>query len=139
MDLTAPIKHPLGTGLKAVSWSIGMIRSGVVVAASLVMPEKDGAAPRHDETPEAAPPAEPPRTQVPRDLPTPNDLAQRVSGGEEVTTPVGTTGAGTAYNPDTAETDLQQPGTEPLLDPSTTKTIAAEADIGARGADPDKG
>lgn len=138
MDLTAPIKHPIHTGLKAVGWSIGMIRSGVVAAASLVMPERDDdAAPRSEKTP--IPPDPATRTQVPRDLPTPNDLAQRISGGEEVSTPVGTTGAGKAHNPDTAETDLQQPGTEPLMDPSLTKTIVAEAKIGARGADTDKG
>jgi hypothetical protein len=140
MDLTTPIKHPVGTGLRAVSWSIGMIRSGVVAAATLVMPEKnDEPATRFDETPQAAPPAEPPRTQEPRDIPTPADLAERVYSNEEVTTPVGTTGAGRAYNPDTTDTDLQQPDTEPLMDPATTKAVAAEAETGARGADTDKG
>lgn len=46
----------------------------------------------------------------------------------EVITPVGTTGAGPAVNPDTTESDLQQPGTEPLMDPATTKRIKREAE-----------
>jgi hypothetical protein len=57
----------------------------------------------------------------------------------EVTTPVGTTGADVATNPSTTDTDLQQPGTEPLLDPSLTKAVASEADTLSRAADPDKG
>jgi hypothetical protein len=57
----------------------------------------------------------------------------------EVTTPVGTTGAGLAFNPDTTETDLQQPGTEPLMDPSTTKRIKAESDTLRKASDPKKG
>ncbi|HEY0890587.1 MAG TPA: hypothetical protein VGE38_13345 [Nocardioides sp.] len=56
-----------------------------------------------------------------------------------ITTPVGTTGADVGHNPDTAETDLQQPGTEPLMDPSTTKKIKAESDVLRKAADPDKG
>ena len=49
-----------------MSWSIGLVRSGVVAAATLVMREKnDEPAPRFDETPEAAPPADPPQTQTP--------------------------------------------------------------------------
>jgi hypothetical protein len=56
-----------------------------------------------------------------------------------VETPVGTTGADPATNPDTTESDLQQVGTEPLMDPSLTKAIKAEADTGARAADLDKG
>jgi hypothetical protein len=56
-----------------------------------------------------------------------------------VETPVGTTGADPATNPDTTESDLQQVGTEPIVDPSLTNAIKSEADIGARAADPDKG
>ncbi|GAB7006692.1 hypothetical protein JCM18899A_41650 [Nocardioides sp. AN3] len=56
----------------------------------------------------------------------------------EVTTPVGTTGAGVGYNPHTGETDLQQPGTEPLMDPSTTKRIKAETDVLRKASDPRK-
>jgi len=59
--------------------------------------------------------------------------------GPEITTPVGTTAAGVASNPDTAETDLQQPGTEPLMDPSLTKKVASESATGRRASDVDKG
>jgi hypothetical protein len=76
---------------------------------------------------------------VPGDLPTPADLAERVAGSPDVTTPVGTASAGPAYNPDTTESDLQQPGTEPLMDPATTKAVASEAATLSRAADPDKG
>jgi hypothetical protein len=53
----------------------------------------------------------------------------------EVITPVGTTGAGPAVNPDTTESDLQQPGTEPLMDPSTTKRIKHETETLRRASD----
>lgn len=62
----------------------------------------------------------------------------RAAEEREVTTPVGTTGADVARNPDTAETDLQQPGTEPLMDPSTTKAVKTETERAARAADPEK-
>ena len=57
----------------------------------------------------------------------------------DIETPVGTTGAGVGHNPDTAEADLQQPGTEPLLDPSTAKAVRSEAAMMQKAADPDKG
>lgn len=66
-------------------------------------------------------------------------LEEREEGDVEVTTPVGTTGAGLGKNPDTGEADLQQPGTEPLMDPSTTKRIKKETDTLRKAADPDKG
>ena len=56
----------------------------------------------------------------------------------EVETPVGTTGAGEGYNPDTGETDLQQPGTEPLMDPSLTKSVKSEAETLRKAAEPEK-
>jgi hypothetical protein len=61
------------------------------------------------------------------------------AGDVDVATPVGTTGADVGFNPDTAEADLQQPGTEPLLDPSLTKSVKSEADTLGRASDPDKG
>jgi len=132
------VRHPVDTGLKVVGRSIGLVRGTVVAVA--------GAVGRHrgaDQSAAAPPipsgPDREPRTQTPGDLPTPTDLAERVSPGDEVTTPVGTTGAGPAYNPDTGETDLQQPGTEPLMEPSTTKAVASEAETLRRGADTDKG
>jgi hypothetical protein len=66
--------------------------------------------------------------------------ADLAAGNEsEVTTPVGTTGAAAATNPDTTETDLQQVGTEPLMDPSLTNQIKSEAETAARGSDVEKG
>jgi hypothetical protein len=59
--------------------------------------------------------------------------------GTEVITPVGTRGADVAHNPDTNVTDLQQPGTAPLMDPGTIKAVASESDILRRAADPNKG
>jgi hypothetical protein len=56
-----------------------------------------------------------------------------------VETPVGTTGADPATNPDTTDHDLQQVGTEPIMDASLTNAIKSEAEFGARAADPDKG
>jgi len=54
--------------------------------------------------------------------------------GEEITTPSGITAAGPGYNPDTTETDLLQPGTEPLMDPATTKAVKAEARMLSKAA-----
>jgi hypothetical protein len=52
------------------------------------------------------------------------ETEEALPGGDvDVTTPVGTTGAGAGFNPDTAEADLQQPQTEPLVDPALTKTV----------------
>jgi hypothetical protein len=56
----------------------------------------------------------------------------------DIETPVGTTGVGAGFNPDTAEADLQQPGTEPLLDPATAKAIRSEAAVMQKAADPQK-
>ena len=47
----------------------------------------------------------------------------------DVETPVGTTGADVGHNPDTGEADLQQRGTEPLMDPSTTKAVKSESEM----------
>ena len=56
--------------------------------------------------------------------------------GPEFTTPVGTTAAGESALPNT---DLQQPGTEPLMDPATVKAVKSETETLQRAADPDKG
>jgi hypothetical protein len=54
-------------------------------------------------------------------------------------TPSGIPAAGEGFNPDTTETDLHQPGTEPLMDPSTVKAVASESEMLRRAADTDKG
>jgi hypothetical protein len=68
------------------------------------------------------------------------DEAMARGGGTEdvdIETPVGTTGVSAGYNPDTAEADLQQPGTEPLMDPSTTKAVKSESDMLRKDAERD--
>lgn len=54
-------------------------------------------------------------------------------------TPSGIPAAGDGINPDTTETDLHQPGTEPLMDPATVKAVASESEVLRRAADLDKG
>jgi hypothetical protein len=54
-------------------------------------------------------------------------------------TPSGIPAAGEGVNPDTVETDLHQPGTEPLMDPATVKAVASESEVMRRAADRDKG
>jgi len=108
-------------------------------------PEASGA----PQAPEASEPAEPepapdPVFTEPSGVTGPGDdeeLTSFVGEDEdvEVVTPVGTTGAGPAVNPDTTESDLQQPGTEPLMDPSTTKRIKRETETLRKASDPKKG
>lgn len=61
------------------------------------------------------------------------------AGTDEITTPSGIPAAGEGINPDTTETDLHQPGTEPLMDPATVKAVASESATLSRAADTDKG
>ena len=58
---------------------------------------------------------------------------------DDITTPSGIPAAGEGINPDTTETDLHQPGTEPLMDPATVKAVASESATLRRAADTDKG
>jgi hypothetical protein len=57
----------------------------------------------------------------------------------DIETPVGTTGAEVGTNPYTAEADLQQPGTPPVLDPATVKAVESESEILRKASDPDRG
>jgi hypothetical protein len=54
-------------------------------------------------------------------------------------TPSGIPAAGDATNPDTTETDLHQPGTEPLMDPATVKAVKSESEVLRRAAETDMG
>lgn len=58
---------------------------------------------------------------------------------DRLRTPSGIPAAGEGRNPDTDRSDLHQPGTEPLMDPSTVKAAAAELRTMRRAADTDKG
>lgn len=131
------VRRPVDIGLKVVGRSIGLIR-GTAEAVSDVVTGRRPEERLHrpvEPPPDPTGPEHGPRTQTPGDLPTPTDLSERTSPSEDVTTPVGTTGAGEGHNPDTAETDLQQPGTEPLMDPATTKEVASESETLRRGAE----
>jgi ribonuclease E len=56
------------------------------------------------------------------------------AGAVGIETPVGTTGADVGHNPDTAEADLQQPGTEPLVGDATVKAVASELEVAQAAA-----
>ena len=63
------------------------------------------------------------------------ETAEALPGGDvDVTTPVGTTGAGVGFNPDTAEADLQQPQTQPLVDPALTKAVKSAQRTGKKAS-----
>ena len=66
-------------------------------------------------------------------------IDEAMARGDEVDieTPVGTTGVAPGYNPDTAEADLQQPGTDLLLDPSTIKSVMSESETLRKAAERD--
>jgi len=90
---------------------------------------------RSHETSEPEPPE--PWVPAPRDeyIPAPPEDDVPDPDDVDVITPVGTTGAAPGYNPSTAESDLQQPGTEQIMEPSTTKRVKAETDVLRRGAE----
>ena len=62
-----------------------------------------------------------------------------VASTDDITTPSGIPAAGEGINPDTTETDLHQPGTEPLMDPATVKAVHGESATLSRAAHTDKG
>jgi hypothetical protein len=107
-------------------------------------PLAEEAAPAEPEPVDEAP-VEPAREQVATepsavtgrgdDEEIPSPAVQPDEEDVEVTTPVGTTGAGPGSNPDTTESDLQQPGTEPLMDPATTKRVKREAETLRRASE----
>ena len=53
----------------------------------------------------------------------------------DIATPVGTTGADVGFNPDTAEADLQQPGTPPVLDPAVVSEVESESETLRKAAE----
>ena len=111
--MVGTIKRGAARGLDAVLFGIGLVEGAVRSGARRV---------RRDASPD-----EPPRPAVPRrPTPDPYDVG--------VTTPVGTTGAAPGYNPSTAESDLQQPGTEQIMEARTTKRIKTEADMMRKAA-----
>jgi hypothetical protein len=68
------------------------------------------------------------KTAKPAKRSTPRTAEQLASGeGEGVATPAGTSGAAPGNNPDTAESDLNQPGTEGIVEESTAKAVASKS------------
>ena len=65
------------------------------------------------------------------------DEAMARGEGADVETAVGTTGAGSGHNQDTGDAGLQQPLTQPLLDPSVAKAIRSESETLRKASDPD--
>jgi hypothetical protein len=66
--------------------------------------------------------------QGPSDERRPKSAAEVVADtGEETTTPAGTTAATEGFNPETGDTSLSQPGTEPVVDPAAAKRVASKS------------
>jgi len=138
---TSALRHPR----RSIGQVTGLARGAVVGVAHLVARDQrhqpDGAADRVAPTPE--PPAEPQASAPPPAPAVPgeewDEAAQAQEPDRDVPTPAGTTGADEAYDPDAGRTDLDQPGTEPLLDPSTAKSVRSESETLRRASDPDKG
>lgn len=154
------VTHPV----QSVTHAAGVARGTAGAVISGVRRHGPGSDPSHDvaRAPRPTTAATPAGTEVrPRPTPDPvatepsassrttahggsdtaptDDLLDEVGEDPDFETPVGTTGAGEGYNPDTTETGLQQPGTEPLMDPSLTKSVKAEAETLRKAADPKKG
>jgi hypothetical protein len=135
---------PINLGLTVVGRAIGLA-SGTARSVSRVVPGL-----RSDRPDDAGPWPPAPSPEELADIADRADRAAKreaaagpveTQGGdtEDVITPVGTPAADVGHNPDTTDTDLQQPGTEPLMDPTTTKAVASETEILRKAADPDKG
>lgn len=117
----------VGAGMELAGRTAGTaLRSGI----RLLGPREETAGASAPEFVPEAPPAR--AEEVPR--PRAEAPAQ-----EPPRTPSGIEAADEAYNPDTAESDLHQPGTEPLVDPATAKSVRSEAATMRRAADNDRG
>lgn len=66
-------------------------------------------------------------------------IDEAMARGEDadVETPVDTAGVGVGHNPDTGDAGLQQPLTQPLLDPSVAKAIRSESETLRKAPDPE--
>ena len=63
------------------------------------------------------------------------EVAEALPGGDlDLETPVGTTGADVGHNPDTAESDLQQPGTAPGVEPGLASSVLKDEERGRAAA-----
>lgn len=127
------VKRGASAVLDAAMFTIGLVEGTVRKAGARIMTHRGSTdtAPLSESNGPPQPHShlrpEPPH----RPTPDPYDVG--------VTTAAGTTGAGPAHNPSTAEADLQQPGTEEIMEPSTTKKIKSETDTLRRAAERDPG
>ena len=118
------ITRVVSGAVKTAAFGVGLVGGAVEAIVSRVRRQR----PSYEGAQTMPTPRETPRPTMPtRPTPDPYDV--------DVTTPVGTTGAGPGYNPSTAEADLQQPGTEEIMEPSTTKKIKAETDMLRKAAE----
>ena len=154
----AAVRRPLGVA----AYAFGVVRGAVAEGVRLAAGERSSAEPPAGPTPSAPEPRAHREPEVPREPPAqagepfahePKATSRasehgRAHGDEDadawytdpvedldVETPVGTTGAGPGSNPDTDEADLQQPGTEPLMDPATAKSVKSESETLRRAAE----
>jgi hypothetical protein len=135
---TGAVKRPIGLGLAGIGRTIGLARGSRRAVAGLLW----GRPARPPEESDRHQSVSPAPTDVAAEAPAAPEAPrahEEPAEEPEIVTPVGTPAADVAHNPDTTDTDLQQPGTEPIMDPATTKTVASEAATLGRAADPDKG
>jgi hypothetical protein len=164
---TSAIIHPVQTASSVAGQTIGVAAAGAKTtmrlldrAAGQVLGgnSTDWSTPEPAPTPDVTTPAaadvaaaEPPAKRTAKKAPrkkAPSAKAATVAPAlslteeeaieDDLRTPSGIPAADEGHNPDTAETDLLQPGTEPLMDPATVKSVKSETDVLQRAADPDK-
>jgi hypothetical protein len=149
--ITHAITHPVQTATAVADQAFGVAASGVRTTMRLI----DRAAGQVRPTTEAPPPPRAPEHAPAKQATTRKTAAKRAPSARAATagpallqpetaedddlrTPSGIPAADEAYNPDTIETDLHQPGTEPLMDPATVKAARSEAEVKQRAAEVDK-
>jgi hypothetical protein len=160
--VTSAITHPVQTATTVAGQALGVAASGVRTTMRLIdraagqggtttAPEPPDPAPEAAPAKQAAkkPPAKKaakkpaakkaPSARAATAGPALSQDAREAAGDDDVRTPSGIPAADDAYNPDTAETDLHQPGTEPLMDPATVKSVKSETEVMQKAAEVDKG
>lgn len=132
------VAHPRQTVEKVVAVAI----TGAQVATDVVgwAARKSGLVGDSEASAQGAP-SDPARSDLATSDDAPSDPATDFPepAEDEIITPAGIPAAGPGVNPDTGETDLHQPDTAPLMDPSTVKAVKAETDVMRKGAERDKG
>ena len=155
--VTNAITHPVQTATTVAGQALGVAASGVRTTMRLIdRAAGQGGTTTAPEPPDPAPEAAPakktpakkatkkpaakkaPSARAATAGPALSQDAREAAGDDDVRTPSGIPAADEAYNPDTAETDLHQPGTEPLMDPATVKSVKSETEVLQKAAEVDK-